>query len=251
VKRTLLLTSPHIRGKVVGDCQYLLTHGRFGNFHPGPIDDEYGETTAAATRRAKYALGYAKSGVNRKFGPALYAYLHGDKRLSSAMKLRRRQRLTSMAKKVTVKGKALDVALGEAHKHVVESPAGSNSNPYGRWFGFNRVPWCAIFVSYCMSKGGDRKGLRTALAYQFEYWARSHSHGLSLTASPEPGDIVVYHHGQGHVEIFRRWTNRAYGRFETVGGNTSASGSQDNGGAVLVRQRYLSWARTVFVRVGE
>jgi hypothetical protein len=229
----------------------MLAHNRFGNFHPGKIDGEYGEATAAAVRRAKYALGYAKSGVNRKFGPALYAYLKGSKRLSPLMRARRKVRLRAMARRVTVKSKALGIALAEARKHVVESPAGSNSNPYGRWFGFNRVPWCAEFVSYCFAHAGDKHWVKTALAYQFEYWARSHSHGLSITASPEPGDIVVYHHGQGHVGIFRHWTS-SLGVFSAVEGNTSSRGSQDNGGAVLVKTRTLGAPmHPVFVRVGE
>lgn len=247
MKTTLRLVSPHMHGPIVKDCQYLLAHNRFGDFKPGKPDGDYGEATAASTRRAKYALGYAQP--DRKFGPKLYAYLHGEAKLSSLMRARRKRRLAALAKVDTVKDRALKVALGEAAKRITESPAGSNNSPYGRWYGANYLPWCAMFVSYCFSKAGDRKGRRSALAYWFEYEARVHAHGLSITTSPEPGDIVVYHHRQGHVGIFRRWISP--GHFETVEGNTSAGASQDNGGAVLIRQRYTSWAPTVFVRVGE
>ena len=68
---------------------------------------------------------------------------------------------------------------------------------------------------------------------------------------PEPGDAVIYHMGEGHIERFSRWTNRPAGAFEAVGGNTSDAGSQDNGGAVLVKQRDTGWVPTVFVGIGE
>ena len=46
-------------------------------------------------------------------------------------------------------------ALAEALRHVGvrESPPGSNRTMFGRWFGVDGVPWCAIFVSYCFDVG--------------------------------------------------------------------------------------------------
>src|SRR4051812_27999515 len=49
--------------------------------------------------------------------------------------------------------RALAVAVRELGVH--ESPPGSNRTAFGRWFGVDGVPWCAIFVSYCFAKGGD------------------------------------------------------------------------------------------------
>lgn len=246
--RTLIPASPHMHGPDVREAQNLLAHNRFGDFYPGKIDGDYGETSAAATRRCKYLLGYAK--VNGAFGPALHAYLSGTK-LPPKMLARRKARLAEDKKRNTVKARALKIAEGEAAKHITESPMGSNLQPYGAWYGFNGVPWCAEFVSYCFAHAGDKHGLKTALAFQWEWWARAKSHGLSLTGDPEPGDIVVYHHNQGHTGIFRRWTNRSRGEFEAVEGNTSNGGSQDNGGAVLIQKRDTGWVPTVFVRVGK
>lgn len=250
LKRTLILTSPHLHGPDVRDCQYLLAHNKFADFKPGKPDGDYGENTAHAAKRAKYQLGYPQAKVNNTFGPKLYGFLHGDTPLTQSMRLRRKTRLKQLAKVNTVKAKALQIALGEAKKGVTEYPAGSNLNPYGRWYGFNGVPWCAMFVSYCLAHAGDRHGVKTALAFQFEYWGRAHQHGLSITTDPEPGDIVVYHHNQGHVGIFKKWTSRRSGSFSAVEGNTSSGGSQDNGGAVLIQQRSTHWVPTVFVRVG-
>ena len=131
----------------------------------------------------------------------------------------------------------------------------SNHVKYGEWYGLDHEPWCAMFVTWCFVMAGDKKvfsrGSRTAYAYWTEYVARSGHPLLHITSSPEPGDIVVYHHRQGHTGIFRRWTNRSAGEFEAVEGNTSNGGSQDNGGAVLVQRRITSWVPTVFVKVGE
>ena len=74
--------------------------------------------------------------------------------------------------------------------------------------------------------------LRTALAFQFMYWAEAGTFGLRRTFHPEPGDIVVFRHGQGHVEIFHSGNASS---FKSVGGNTScAGGSWDNGGEVCL-----------------
>ncbi len=251
LKRTLIETSPHMHGQDVKDCQYLLEHNKFGNFHPGAVDGDYGASSAAATHRAKWAIGYEARNVNSEFGPKLYNFLTGKTPLSLLMRARRKRRLAQQATTASVKARALKVALAEAAAHVTESPPGSNRQKYGVWYGFNGVPWCAIFVSYCFGHAGDKYGRKTALAYQFETWARNHQHRLSITSSPVPGDIVVYHHGQGHTGIFMEWTSKSQGRFKAVEGNTSEwGGSQDNGGAVLVQQRDTGWTRTVFVHVG-
>ena len=257
-----------MHGQDVKDAQYLLEgHNRFKqNFHPGKRDGRYGETTAAATKRAKYWLGYPMPKTNhdqwwaRVFGAKLYSYLlpkthKGWKPLPVAYRVRRAARLRGAKGHASIKEHALQLGLAEAGKHIHESPWGSNSVKYGQWYGLNRNPWCAMFVTWCFVHAGDRKiffpGRYTAYAYAPEYSARAGHPYLSITSNPEPGDIVVYHHGQGHIGIFYRWTNRAAGRFQTVEGNTSAGGSQDNGGAVLVRDRYTGWTRTVFVHVKE
>jgi CHAP domain len=251
LNRTLVLTSPHMHGPNVRDVQYLLAHNKFGNFRPGSLDGQYGPETAQAAKRAKWLLGYRKSEVNGTFGNRLLGYLEGKKGLTLAMRLRRKLRLKALQKRSSVKARALQIAEGEANKRVTEYPPGTNRNPYGRWYGFDGVPWCAEFVSYCFGHAGDKKGLKTALAFQWEYWGRAHARGLSITSSPQPGDIVVYHWGQGHTGIFKCWENQRLGTFWAVEGNTSSAGSQDNGGAVLVQPRNLHWAPTVFVRVGE
>jgi CHAP domain len=264
--RTLHLTSPQMHGQDVKDAQYLLAgNNRFKqNYHPGPRDGSYGEDTAAATKRAKYWLGYPNPQSDhdrwwsRVFGPKLYSYLlpkdhKGWKSLPLAYQVRRAARLKAATTSSSVKAKALRVALHEANLHVHEYPWGSNNVKYGIYYGLNHEPWCAMFVTYCFVSAGDKKifsrGRYTAYAYAPEYSARAGHPYLSITSDPEPGDIVVYHHGQGHIGIFYRWTNRAKGEFQAVEGNTSNGGSQDNGGAVLIQNRDTGWVHTVFVKV--
>lgn len=266
--RTLHLTSPNMKGQDVKDAQYLLSgRNRFKqNFHPGKLDGQFGEGTAAATSRAKYWLGYPKPSTNtdrfwsRVFGAKLYSYLlpkehKGWKSLPLSYRVRRAARLKAGSQPASVKANALKIALAEAAQHIHESPWGSNNVKYGQWYGLNRNPWCAMFVTYCFVHAGDKKifrqGAYTAYAYAPEYSARAGHPYLSITSSPEPGDIVVYHHGQGHIGIFYRWTNRAAGQFQAVEGNTSNGGSQDNGGAVLIQNRDTGWVPTVFVHVHE
>jgi hypothetical protein len=80
-------------------------------------------------------------------------------------------------------------------------------------------------------------------------------HGLSVTSSPRPGDLVAYDwdwNGEhDHVGIFESGDRYAW---TAVEGNTSpegSSGSQSNGGQVCRRQRNANQAAVVFVTVAE
>src|SRR5262249_20647970 len=46
-------------------------------------------------------------------------------------------------------------ALAEARRlvGVTEDPPGSNRTQFGRWFGADGEPWCAMFLSYCFKVG--------------------------------------------------------------------------------------------------
>lgn len=63
----------------------------------GPIDGRYGRSTAAATRRTKYLLGYPIQSLNGTFGWRLYALLTGKRKLSPLSLERRKRRLKAIA----------------------------------------------------------------------------------------------------------------------------------------------------------
>lgn len=122
-------------------------------------------------------------------------------------------------------------ALAEALRHVGvrESPPGSNQTMFGRWFGTNGVPWCAIFTSYCFDIGagvvlcrgwhGAGVGPRgVAYVPTLAAWLRATGRAVD---EPEPGDLVVFDWDGGepdHAGIVIRPLGG--GRIETVEGNS-------------------------------
>jgi hypothetical protein len=138
-----------------------------------------------------------------------------------------------------------------------ESPPNSNNNKYGSWYGMNGVPWCAIFCTWCDQIGGSptdafAKGSRYSYVPYVVNDARMGYHGLSITSSPKPGDLVCYDWSRDgeydHIGIFEKWTNKP--TFNAIEGNTSTS-DNSNGGQVMRRSRNTNGQNTVFVRVRE
>ncbi len=140
-------------------------------------------------------------------------------------------------------------ALAEALRHVGvrESPPGSNRTMFGRWYGVDGVPWCAIFVSYCFDLGAGVvlcRGWRGAgvgprgVAYvpTLAAWLRATNRAVEV---PRPGDLAVFDWDGGlpdHVGIVLRPER---GRVRTVEGNT-AVGDDSDGGEVMRRERPLA-----------
>lgn len=247
----LVLTTPHIKGQKVKDAQYLLSgHTRFAGLAPykdGPIDGDYGPLTAAATKSAKFWVGYPTSACDRVFGQTLYEYLRPNdwRPLPAAYRDRREARLAAAAN--TPGKKALAFAVDEIGNH--ESPAGSNCQKYGAWYGFNCVAWCAIFESYCFGHTGS-PFYRYAACEQIYADAAAGRNRLKLVWSPMPGDIAIWNlHGDpfAHTSFFERWIDEAVGTFYDVAGNTGPA-SMSNGGEVL-RQTQNKGAVSHFVRV--
>ena len=148
-------------------------------------------------------------------------------------------------------------ALAEALRHVgvTESPPGSNRTMFGRWFGVDGVPWCAIFMSYCFSVGAGVTLCRgwhgagvnpRGVAYvpTLEAWLRATGRRVPAGSPPAPGDLAVYDWDGGlsdHVGIVI--AVRSGGALETVEGNT-AIGNDTNGGEVMRRHRRVALVST-------
>ena len=121
-------------------------------------------------------------------------------------------------------------ALAEALRHVGvrEIPPGSNRTMFGRWFGADGVPWCAIFASYCFDVGagvvlcrgwhGAGVGPRgVAYVPTLSAWLRATGR---VVDEPAPGDLVVFDWDGGlpdHAGLVIRALPD--GRIETVEGN--------------------------------
>jgi hypothetical protein len=121
-----------------------------------------------------------------------------------------------------------------------EKPLNSNKTKYGKWFGFDGVAWCGMFVSWCyfhagfpLPKIGFSKGFagcQTAVVY-FK------KNGM-VTMEPAQGDIVFYDWNSDgrydHTGIFVKWITDS--TFEAIEGNT-AVGNDSNGGTIMRRIR--------------
>lgn len=132
------------------------------------------------------------------------------------------------------------IRVAEKEIGQLEKPANSNKTTYGKWFGFDGVAWCGMFVSWVyftagfpLPKIGFTKGFagcQTAVAY-FKKVGQ-------LTNKPVEGDIVFFDWNKDgrydHTGIFVKWLNE--NEFETIEGNT-AIGNDSNGGQVMRRKR--------------
>jgi hypothetical protein len=151
-------------------------------------------------------------------------------------------------------------ALAGAVSHLgdKEQPPDSNRTKYGKWYGIDGQPWCAMFVSYCfeVDAGGSpsfAKGESYAYVPYVVNDARNNRNGLSVTSQPVPGDLVCFDWGRDgtydHIGLFEGWVTAAPGSFYAIEGNTSPS-NNSNGGEVMRRARQTTGQGTVFVRVG-
>jgi hypothetical protein len=245
--RLLHLTSPLTHGEDVALAQKQLAgFNAYGeNFGPGKIDGQFGETTAAACIRAKSYLGYPPRKILPSYGDELADYLSGT-RLPLSHKWQQSRLPKNLGQK------ALERA--NIYKGVHESPAGSNRQQFGAWYGANGVPWCAIFVSYCYQHVGS-KSFAAGRSYAYVPYivndARAGRNGLSVVRLPEPGDLVCYDWERNgvadHVGIFVREIKG--GNFVALEGNT-AVGNDSNGGKVMERTRKPSQVQA-FVRVSR
>lgn len=125
---------------------------------------------------------------------------------------------------------------------------------FGRWyaelvgdsyFGESGIPYCAMFVSYCLNWAGiEAAGLPGA----YVPWilsANSDAGRLVANEDARPGDLVMFDwQGDGvadHIGIVEE-NHADEGWMQTIEGNTSSGsgGSQSNGGGVYRRARNYS-----------
>lgn len=140
------------------------------------------------------------------------------------------------------------VSVAEKELGYEETPANSNKTKFGKWFGLDGQPWCAMFVSWCYHKAGyplgkigfDKGYAGCQTAYQH------YKKTGQLTTKPQIGDIVLFDwNGDGrfeHTGIFINGISDT--KFISIEGNTSLT-NQSNGGMVMKRKR--NYLQAVFV----
>lgn len=140
----------------------------------------------------------------------------------------------------------VDVALAE----VGYKELGNNDSKYGRWYGVNNQPWCAMFVSWCFHKAEQG----SKIAAQGERGFASCDAGLKWFTNrnkiipigqAQAGDIVFFQFDKDaqpdHVGIVKS-NNTTLKYLQVIEGNTSngSKGSQANGDGVYLRKRPYS-----------
>lgn len=115
---------------------------------------------------------------------------------------------------------------------------------FGRWFGVDGVPWCAIFASYCYDVGAGVvlcRGWRGAgvgprgVAYvpTLAAWLKAGHH---IVTDPQPGDLAIFDWDGGLPDHVGLVVHANGDELHTVEGNT-AVGNDSNGGEVMRRAR--------------
>lgn len=133
--------------------------------------------------------------------------------------------------------------LAVARSQIGTKEGYNNDSKYGRWYGLNHEPWCAMFVTWVFSQVGGVDLIYGKFAYCPNGRDRFASHSR-LTHTPKAGDLVFYNWSGGslpeHVGIVEAVLPD--GRIQTIEGNTSSGiyGSQSNGGGVWRRIRSTS-----------
>jgi hypothetical protein len=155
----------------------------------------------------------------------------------------------------TVREQAL--ALAQQYIGLTEEPTGSNMTPFGKWYGMDGVPWCAIFCTYCFECGPSSGSPSFAQGSRYAYVpyivadALNGDNGLEVTDDPQPGDLVCFDWDGGEADHVGFYESGDVAQFTTVEGNT-AVGNDSNGGQVMRRQRDIAQAYEItFVRVAE
>lgn len=129
---------------------------------------------------------------------------------------------------------------------VKESPSNSNKTMFGEWYGWNGVPWCAIFVSYCFYKAKMSLGAippkTNPKGFAFCPYGVTYFKGKGkLDKNPKVGDIVFFDWQKDGVSDHVGIVEKVLGSSKviTIEGNTSF-GNDSNGGQVMRRERNLS-----------
>lgn len=245
----LILTTPPMRDHLghhrVRDAQYTLTADNHfkQSFGPGHRDGVYGRTTAGAVKRAKDGLGYPKDAQDTSYGQALYEYLTGVRKLPLTYRVRRRLRLREQRSHHNVRSRAVAIAHKEALRGVYDG--GTNNNPYGIWYGWNHVAWCAIFTSYCWIQAGLHnvfvRGSFSASVAELFGTARDGHRSLRLTTHPEPGDLAPFGNDYHHIGMFHKWLTG--NTFESYEGN-------HNDRTAVVHRSTSELSHGLFIHVG-
>lgn len=162
---------------------------------------------------------------------------------------------------MTTAAQVLARAAGE--DGYVEYPSGSNRTKFGRWYGLDGEPWCAMFVSWVFFHEGLPLPASTSKGFAYTpagaaWFQRQQRWAAAGTGQVmAPGDVVFYRMPNGparinHVGIVV--AGAGDGTFKAWEGNTDVRGGR-TGGRVLLQRRSMAhvvgWGRPAFTAPPE
>lgn len=132
----------------------------------------------------------------------------------------------------------LNVCRGELGKGQYEFPVGSNKTKYGKWFGMDGQPWCAMGISWACAQVSI--GWRFASTQEARRVAQRDG---KWSSTPKPGMVAMHSSGPstGHVGVVE--FVHTDGTITTLEWNTSpdSSGSQRDGDGMYRKRRSRSY----------
>lgn len=159
----------------------------------------------------------------------------------------------------------IEAVLNVARTQIGTVEKGDNLTGYGKWYGMNGQPWCAMFVSWCFDQAGLSKKVAASTKKGFAScdaglkWFAKHGK-LVPVGQAQPGDIVFFQFDTDaqpdHVGIVEENKTKRK-TLICIEGNTSGDnkGSQSNGGGVYRKKRpyslVMAVARPVKEKVNE
>lgn len=133
------------------------------------------------------------------------------------------------------------MALAASQLGTREEPAGSNRQKYGKWYGADGQPWCAMFVSWCLHHSDQRLVITTDKGFAYCPYGVAYFKGKKRwSETGKRGDLVFYSFAgerADHVGLVERVFEN--GSIQAIEGNTGVY-DQNNGGEVMRRVRLAS-----------
>ena len=126
--------------------------------------------------------------------------------------------------------------IGVARTQVGYRETYDNNTKYGKWYGYNYYPWCAMFVSWCARQAEIPKSVVANSSFaepSEDCFNLTRKDGNSYT--PVPGDLF-FTRSYSHTGLV---FHVAGDYFYAIEGNTNNNGS-DNGTHVMVLKRKIS-----------
>ncbi len=188
--RTLDLTNPFLAGPDVAALQQLLEP-----YRPGPVDGEYGPLTAAAVKRAKWALGYPQRRCDSSADARFVARLEGARLPARFLERQEARNAQALALRGQIVANAQWGIANEPQIHYEQlRPIDGLREP-------RKLPLhtdCSGFATLCYAWAGapDPNGL----GYSGQGWTGTllrHMQPVAADAA-QPGDLVVFGPAPGH-----------------------------------------------------